>query len=87
MLTHEALSAGAMELLKELGTCDPGPLFNPARVVQVIYEAMALHLAGSDRKPVIFRLDTSDLELQLAEFTKAVADFKEAVEAATQIED
>ncbi len=85
-ITNEAVLAGVDALLRELGTCDPGPLFDHSHVILTIYEAMAPHLAPSDRKPVTIRLDTSDLERQLAEFTRTVAEFKEAVEAATQIE-
>lgn len=78
------LSAGAEELRRQMGTCDPGPLFDRAEAVAAIYEAMQEKAPKSASKStVVLKLDTSEFEKVVANLAATVAEFKAAIEAAT----
>jgi hypothetical protein len=79
-----AIEAGAQVILDNLGTCNPGTLFDPRKVAEEVYAAMvAFEPKPKVMSPFILKLDTSELQAALAEFTAGIAEFKAAVEAAT----
>lgn len=85
MPSPTAIEAGANVILDNLGTCKPGLLFDPHRVAEEVYAAMAaLEPKQKSASPFVLKVDTSSLEATLAEFTATVAEFKAAVEAATE---
>ena len=87
--TQPMLDVGVSTLLDEMGTGRPPWLTASVAVdlVSKVYTAMAAVAPTTTvTRPFVLRLDTSELQAQLREFTETVAAFKAAVESATEEE-
>lgn len=87
MPSPEAVSAGAAVLLADLGSCNPGALFNAAATAQAVFAAMA-EIDPPAVKPsgLVIKVDTTSIESAIARLTETVAAFKAAVDA-VQVEE
>lgn len=78
----EMENAGASALKEEMGTINPGALFNYFEVAKRIYLAMRdLEPKKATPFTMTLKLDTTDFERQIATLQDTIAEFKAAIDA------